>query len=394
MAKRQPTRRNPGKPKPEPAPPTKNQSSVNFSEFDDYSLVISDSPPDGGKTRDKQGVHTNKEMGTSTPCSLGVSRVVDIHAADISVIHTLNDSISVTENKDNPSPSSIASSPFFPSQENLSSRLSDHLQCFTDDGSRESEESYNQRNLEKLEESFASLRVGGRRLRKRTEKVDQRISPERSSPLCTSDYCSPEDDKLALECKVRVQRFKESLLRSVATASEMSQSDMWDASCSLFDSSARVQTTTAMKVIPQNSKEKPGSRSQPVELISDCGSDSESDHDLESADDLSAIVEDGEEEGEKSDDCAGDMTDDQSCSVVLDSSREGSPVRYLLTSVSCVGEEEEEEEVSAWTEGNSSILCGRKTPEASSLTRSFAVSSVQHVVIHFCLSSLLRKKEL
>ena len=389
--RRQPKgKRNPPADKP---PPAKNHSSINFSEFDDYSLVISDSPP-ALKGRDKwsrKSDQASRGVGTSTPCAadtICVKPSPNLHTADISYISSHNESVCGTEHGGQSPSLSLASTPsMFPCQESNASVFSDVSEQLTEDQIREKEW-----NLERLEESFASMRVSSRKLSKRKEAVEQQShccdQSAELSPVCDG-LDSLVDDHLVVECKTRVQMLRESLIKSYVEASDASQQSNFDASCSLFDSPGGVeqrgcvQRTLSGNVGVALTGIAEENHSLPVAADTDLASATQG------SENLSAIVEDGEEEGEEDEEEEGgeeedeeeedsnksesdDATDiESSQSLILpESPKEGSPVRYMLTSAFHT---DDLADTSVLCDGNNSVLSCKKSFGAN-LTRSFSVS--------------------
>ncbi|KAK7110020.1 dentin sialophosphoprotein-like [Littorina saxatilis] len=390
--KRQP-RKNPQKTKPVPAP--KNHSSINFSEFDDYSLVISDSPLATGRGGKKNGGERGAGVGTSTPCH-EVTRVkpsADLHTVDVSYIAPSNESVNATQSE-SPGFSVATPSCLAVCHESNASVFSDPSPWLCDSDSKDEEGDSEHRNLQRLEESFASMRVG-RRLRKRYEHKEQNTESEQSSELSPIPYRqdSPEHDHVALECKNRVQKLKESLLRSSAGSTDVSQQEEFDGSCSLFDSPGHTELRSEKKTtLSHSAGGNVGSvekASHSVIIISDSDNDCESDSRATDSEDLSAIVEGGEEEeeedewedaeddeevdeegGESYNSCetggdqdssdtevnqscstlepegsptGGDSDDNGNISLLLEESpKQGSPVRYMLTSIT--GDEDNDDD--------------------------------------------------
>ena len=396
-------KRNPPKDKP---PPTKNHSSINFSEFDDYSLVISDSPPAlGGEKWNGKSDQTGRGVGTSTPCGADSSCIKPspgLPTADLSYISAFDESVGVIGH-DGQSPSfSLVSTPsLIPCQDSNASAFSNPSEQSTDGETREKGDDSDQRNLERLEESFASMRVGGRRLRKRKEPIERQCQKSDQSaelsPACDS-LDGLVEDHLVTECKTRVQQLRESLIKSYVEALDGSQQNKFDTSCSLFDSPVGVERRGCMQRTLSGNMAGTTAHTEEENLSSAVAADSDSELDsaTQGSENLSAIVEDGEEEeeedeeeeeedeededeedeeeeGDKSDSGdSSDMESSQSCSVLLESPKEGSPVRYMLASLSC---SDDLADASVLNDGNNSVLSSKKSLGAN-LTRSFAVSGV------------------
>ena len=254
------------------------------------------------------------------------------------------------------------------------------------------DESIEERNLERLEESFASMRVGSRKLRKRKEPVEQQShrcdQSAELSPVCDG-LDSLVEDHLVVECKTRVQMLRESLIKSYVEASDASQRSNFDASCSLFDSPGGVeqrgcvQRTLSGNVGVALTGIAEENRSLPVAADTDLASATQG------SENLSAIVEDGEEEeegeededeegGEEEDsnksesDDASDIESSQSSLMLPESPKEGSPVRYMLTSAFHI---DDLADTSVLCDANNSVLSCKKSLGAN-LTRSFAVSGM------------------
>ena len=265
--------------------------------------------------------------------------------------------------------------------------FSDVSEQLTEDQIREKEW-----NLERLEESFASMRVSSRKLSKRKEAVEQQShccdQSAELSPVCDG-LDSLVDDHLVVECKTRVQMLRESLIKSYVEASDASQQSNFDASCSLFDSPGGVeqrgcvQRTLSGNVGVALTGIAEENHSLPVAADTDLASATQG------SENLSAIVEDGEEEGEEDEEEEGgeeedeeeedsnksesdDATDiESSQSLILpESPKEGSPVRYMLTSAFHT---DDLADTSVLCDGNNSVLSCKKSFGAN-LTRSFAVS--------------------
>lgn len=264
--------------------------------------------------------------------------------------------------------------------------FSDVSEQLTEDQTREKEW-----NLERLEESFASMRVSSRKLSKRKEAVEQQShccdQSAELSPVCDG-LDSLVEDHLVVECKTRVQMLRESLIKSYVEASYASQQSNFDASCSLFDSPGGVeqrgcvQRTLSGNVGVALAGIAEENHSLPVAADTDLASATQG------SENLSAIVEDGEEEeeegeededeegGEEEDsdksesDDATDIESSQSSLILPESPKEGSPVRYMLTSAFHT---DDLADTSVLCDGNNSVLSCKKSFGAN-LTRSFAVS--------------------
>ncbi|KAL8603701.1 hypothetical protein ACOMHN_017198 [Nucella lapillus] len=222
--RRQPARKEQSK----PAAPSKEQySSINFSEFDDYSLIISDSPP--GKAKAKtEGSHL--QLGTSTPCDSTSRRArpsPGINAADISFIPVVFENSALAEDKEKSFSScySIAS-PTFDQGDNVSWSSMASAGC--KDHTEESGESSDQKNLERLESSFVSLRVGGRRSRKQEGAKTQTPPPPSVRPNLTD---SQLEDPIAAECTDRLKKLHMNLRSKMVDVCHVS---VFDNSHSLF----------------------------------------------------------------------------------------------------------------------------------------------------------------
>jgi hypothetical protein len=186
------------------------------------------------------------------------------------------------------------------------------------------DESIDQKNLERLEESFASLRVGGRRLRKRENPkkskavscVDSGTEVGSSAVSSVGTDCSPfgdssVEDRLTVECKVRLQRLKANLLQKQTAITEDSSGPSFDASQSLFETPPQVTETRKLpkrkckdvkNVSATNSKEDKGSSSE--------DDDSEWESDEVDEEDLSAIVEGSDENDAEDSELGEEEVDD------------------------------------------------------------------------------------
>ena len=191
-------------------------------------------------------------------------------------------------------------------------------------------EDSDQSNLSRLEESFASLRVGQRRkLRDRKRPVIV------SSPDLT-------DDQLMLKCKVTVQKLKDSLIRNHTKASDMNDiSHSFDNSQSLFSPVQERLSCLRPKTSSIDYKQMNSIGFSKDREISGCSNDSEpldDSSEWESAvseveEDLSAIEEDsGQSESSITEEnsISSSSIPNTSPSIIIDNSIDCS--RYQLSS--------------------------------------------------------------
>ncbi|XP_076461813.1 uncharacterized protein LOC143294262 [Babylonia areolata] len=324
-AKRQPAKRN--QPKRQHA--AKNQSSsavrskeqynaINFSEFDDYSLIISDSPPREGK-ESRQPTESHIQLGTSTPCDSVRTRATpspDIQTADISFIPAIFENSDVIEDKRKSFSSCHItwSPPVQYSKSSLSEPSSVKSVCDTD---TENDKKTDEENLERLEESFASLWVGERRLRRRKEatKTETDHPEQHEETSSSSNPAAPDEDPIAIETRTLVKQMQENLQKKALACSDidLSHVSVFDGSRSLFESSgiARKNTAAIKTTADKEVKEEHQSHDFPdcvveltnLSLIFEDGEEEEEDAEEEEQDAVEETEEDGEEEDEQ-EECA------------------------------------------------------------------------------------------
>ncbi|KAK7496261.1 hypothetical protein BaRGS_00012426 [Batillaria attramentaria] len=216
------------------------------------------------------------------------------------------------------------------------------------------------------------MRVGCRRLRKKPAHTE---ASKQSTDSRQAPACSPlEDDQIVAECKVRVQKLRENLLKqNHILQSEVSVQERFDASCSLFDASDHSLNLQSVKSSWLRSRDKPCDTNEGLEgsdASDTCSESDTSDSDssgtgVEGAENLSAIVEDEEvaeetveegsddeeegdevvEEGNEESTPAGD--DSRNCVSVTETRRseslEGGSLEVLTPSRRKTGEEVVEE---------------------------------------------------
>lgn len=276
---------------------SKSHNSQNFSEFDDYSLIISDSPI----IVLKQIEENQKVIGTSTPCQRSNRDIPAINPADISHISPLrNKSDELDENEivnDTGSPSFCETAQLHTSADLFGSHF-----CEDTEANKDSECNL-ELNLKRLEDGLKLLRVNKRCKKDKANtkqvlglSVDRQQCSEKDDFHQKQPYWSNED-AIVKECKIHIQRLRDSLLKkSTIFASDLMKSPVREVSVSLFSS-------PELDLQPQNRKL--GSSERVNDTDSSChqiSSFSDSDSDDHSSEDLSAIHEEEESELEEDND--------------------------------------------------------------------------------------------
>ena len=231
--------------------PQSGWSFCNFSEFDDYSLVISNS----SNVKHSSFQRSSGLIGTSTPCSKEVAAVdtgcygntADFRTSNISVIVTEEDSFLVRHgNADDLFPYSASVSrrgrnTFSPALHKYQTVVQNELSV-TGQQQSACDVFYDSDGLDvnlELPVTCSSSHTVLRSLSRRTKTCavigleDDVVVSSFHSDGCTMS--TKIDERIARQCMVRIQKLNDSLLKVLNMSGQNRQLD--NASCSLFDSS-------------------------------------------------------------------------------------------------------------------------------------------------------------